>query len=131
MEWDLLEPEIIQLNLVQQQDMIEEYPKWHVKWSMLMDPVGKGLSEVLEATVQHALNTKKETRRVMKAIPLDPFHMETGYTVLSAELSKQMDREERAYQKVSQLNLWTGLDLKLIHPNFGCNSRHWKIPSRS
>ena len=65
-----------------------------------MDPVGKGMSEVLNATVQHVRSTKKEMKRLMKTLPLDPLHMENGYTVLSAELSKQLDRQERAYQKV-------------------------------
>ena len=65
-----------------------------------MDPVGKGMSEVLEATVQHVRTTKKEVRRLMKTLPLDPFQMDNGYTVLSAELSKQLDKQERVYQKV-------------------------------
>ena len=65
-----------------------------------MDPVGKGMSEVLEATAQHVRTTKKDIKRLMKTLPLDPLHMENGYTVLSAELSKQLDRQERAYQKV-------------------------------
>ena len=65
-----------------------------------MDPVGKGMAEVMEATVQHVRTTKKEMKRLMKTLPLDPFHMENEYTALSAELAKQLDREERAYQKV-------------------------------
>ena len=100
MEWDLHEPEIIQVQLDRQQDLIEEYPKWHRNWSLLMDPVGKGMSEVLDATVQHVRTTKKEVKRLMKTLPLDPLYMENAYTVLSAELSKQLDRQERAYQKV-------------------------------
>ena len=59
MEWDLHEPDIIQVHLDRQQDLLEEYPKWHRNWSLLMDPVGKGMSEVLEATVQHVRTTKK------------------------------------------------------------------------
>ena len=100
MEWDLHEPDIIQVHLDRQQDLIEEYPKWHRNWSLLMDPVGKGMAEVLEATVQHVRTTKKEMKRLMKTLPLDPLHMDNGYTVLSAELAKQLDRQERAYQKI-------------------------------
>ena len=100
MEWDLQEPEVIQAHLDHQQEMTEEYPKWHKHWAILKDPVGKGMAEVLEATVQHVRTTRKEMKRLMKTIPLDPFHMDNGYTVLSAELSKQLDRQERAYQKV-------------------------------
>ena len=55
---------------------------------------------MLDATVQHVRSTKKEMKRLMKTLPLDPLHMENGYTVLSAELAKQLDRQERAYQKV-------------------------------
>ena len=65
-----------------------------------MDQVGKGMAEVLEATVQHVRTTKKEIKRLMKTLPLDPLHVENGYTVLSAELAKQLDRQERAYQKI-------------------------------
>ena len=100
MEWDLHEPELIQVHLDRQQDLLEEEPKWHRNWSLLMDPVARGMSEVLEATVQHVRTTKKEMKKLMKTIPLDPLHLENGYTVLSAELSKQLDRQERAYQKV-------------------------------
>ena len=100
MEWDLHEPDIIQVHLDRQQDLLEEYPKWHRNWSLLMDPVGKGTSEVLEATVQHVRTTKKEMKRLMKTLPLDPLHMENGYTVLSTELAKQLDKQERAYQKL-------------------------------
>ena len=100
MEWDLHEPDMIQVHLDRQHDLIEEYPKWHKNWSLLKDPVGRGMSEVLDATVQHVRTTKKEMKRLMKTIPLDPFQMENGYTVLSAELSKQLDKQERAYQKV-------------------------------
>ena len=78
MEWDLHEPDIIQVHL----ELIEEYPKWHRNWSLLMDPVGKGMAEVLEATVQHVRTTKKEMKRLMKTLPLDPLHMENGFTVL-------------------------------------------------
>ena len=92
MERDLQEPDLIQVQLDHQQDRIEDYPKWHVKWSMLKDPVGVGLSKVLEATVEHVRTTMKELKRLMKTI--------RGYMVLSVELSKQMDREENAYQKV-------------------------------
>ena len=56
---------------------------------MLKDLVGKGRSEVLEASVQHVRLEMKETRRSMKTIPLDPYQMETKYTVLSAELSNK------------------------------------------
>ena len=100
MEWDLHEPDIIQVHLDRQQDLLEEYPKWHRNWSLLMDPVGKGMSEVLKATVQHVRTTKKEMKRLMKTLPLDPLHMENGYTVLSTELAKQLDKQERAYQKM-------------------------------
>ena len=100
MEWDLHEPDMIQVHLDRQHELLEEYPKWHRNWSLLMDPVRKGMSEVLEATVQHVRSTKKELKKLMKTIPLDPFHMENGYTVLSAELSKRLDRQETTYQKV-------------------------------
>ena len=100
MEWDLQEPDLIQVHLDRQQDLLEEYPKWHRNWSLLMDPVGKGISEVLEATAQHVRTTKKEMRTLMKTLPLDPLHMGNGYTVLSSELSKQLDKQERAYQKM-------------------------------
>ena len=100
MEWDLHEPDITQVPLDRQQDLLEEYPKWHRNWSLLMDPVGKGMSEVLAATVQHVRTAKKEMKRLMKTLPLDPLHMENGYTVLSTESAKQLDKQERAYQKV-------------------------------
>ena len=70
------------------------------KVELLQDPVGKGLSEALAATVQHVRLEKKEIRRSKKTVPLNPYQMETRYTVLSAELSKLMDREERSYQKI-------------------------------
>ena len=101
MEWDLQEPEVIQVHLDHQQEMMEEYPKWHKHWAILKDPVGKGMAEVLEATVQHVRTTRKEMKRLMKTIPLDPLHMENGYTVLSAELSKQLDRQERVSEGLS------------------------------
>ena len=43
-----------------------------------MDPVGRGMSEVLNATVQHVRSTKKEMKRLIKTLPLDPLHMENG-----------------------------------------------------
>ena len=100
MEWDLHEPDMIQVHRDRQQDLSEEYPKWHRNWSLLKDPVGKGMSEVLDATVQHVRTAKKEMKRLMKTLPSDPLHMESGYAVLSAELARQLDRQERAYQKV-------------------------------
>ena len=35
----------------------------------------------------------------MKTVPLGPYHVETGYTVVSACLSKLMGQEERSYQR--------------------------------
>ena len=65
-----------------------------------MDPAGKGVSEVLEATVQHVRTTKKEVKRLMKTPLSDPLHMENGYTALSTELPRQLEKQERIYQKV-------------------------------
>ena len=138
MDWDLHEPDMIQVHLDRQHELIEEYPKWHKNWSLLKDPVGKGMSEVLDATVQHVRTTKKEMKRLMKTIPLDPFHMENGYTVLSAELSKQLDKQERAYQKVflnaicgqgkmlteSSIMLDTVQELGITHREFKRNTHH-------
>ena len=83
MEWDLHEPDVIQVRLDHQQEMMEEYPKWHAKWSLLMDPVGKGMAEVMAAIVQHVRTTKKEMKTLMKTILLDPLHMANGYAILS------------------------------------------------
>ena len=138
MEWDLHEPDIIQVHLDRQQDLIQEYPKRHQKWSLLMNPVGKGMSEVLEATVQHVRTTKKEVKRLMKILPLDPLHMENGYTVLSTELSRQLDKQERAYQNVflhalcgqgkmlneSNTMLDAVQEMGLTHREFKCNAHH-------
>ena len=135
MEWDLHEPDMIQVHLDRQHELIEEYPKWHKNWSLLMDPVGRGMSEVLDATVQHVRTTKKEMKRLMKTIPLDPFHMENGYTVLSAELSKQLDKQERAYQRnaicgqgkmltESSIMLDAVQDLGITHREFKRNTHH-------
>ena len=138
MEWDLHEPDMIQVHLDRQHELIEEYPKWHKNWSLLKDPVGRGMSEVLDATVQHVRTTKKEMKKLMKTIPLDPFHMENGYTVLSAELSKQLDKQERAYQKVflnaicgqgkmlteSSIMLDAVQDLGITHREFKRNAHH-------
>ena len=96
------------------------------------------MSEVLDATVQHVRTTKKEMKRLMKTIPLDPFHMENGYTVLSSELSKQLDKQERAYQKVflnaicgqgkmlteSSIMLDAVQDLGITHREFKRNTHH-------
>ena len=38
MEWDLQEPDVIQVHLDRQPDLIEGYPKWHRNWSLLVDP---------------------------------------------------------------------------------------------
>ena len=100
MEWDLQEAEYIQLNLDRQHAIMERYPKWHTKWSLLNDPVGRGMSEVLTATIQNVRAQRKEMKKARKVIPLDPFHMQTEYTVLSAQLTKLIDRHERSYQKV-------------------------------
>ena len=138
MEWDLHEPDMIQVHLDRQHELIEEYPKWHRNWSLLKDPVGRGMSEVLDATVQHVRTTKKEMKKLMKTIPLDPFHMENGYTVLSAELSKQLDKQERAYQKVflnaicgqgkmlteSSIMLDAVQDMGITHREFKRNAHH-------
>ena len=100
MEWDLQETEYIQLNLDRQRVIMEQYPKWHTKWSLLNDPVGRGMSEVLTATIQNVRAQRKEMKKARKVIPLDPFHMQSEYTVLSAQLTKLIDKQERSYQKV-------------------------------
>ena len=100
MEWDLQETEYIQLNLDRQHAIMEQYPKWHTKWSLLNDPVGRGMSEVLNATIQNVRAQRKEMKKARKVIPLDPFHMQSEYTVLSAQLTKLIDKQERSYQKV-------------------------------
>ena len=100
MEWDLQETEYIQLNLDRQHAIMEQYPKWHTKWSLLNDPVGRGMSEVLTATIQNVRAQRKEMKKARKVIPLDPFHMQSEYTVLSAQLTKLIDKQERSYQKV-------------------------------
>ena len=100
MEWDLQETEYIQLNLDRQHAIMERYPKWHTKWSLLNDPVGRGMSEVLTATIQNVTAQRKEMKKSRKVIPLDPFHMQSEYTVLSAQLTKLIDKQERSYQKV-------------------------------
>ena len=100
MEWDLQETEYIQLNMDRQHAIMEQYPKWHAKWSLLNDPVGRGMSEVLTATIQNVRAQRKEMKKSRKVIPLDPFHMQSEYTVLSAQLTKLIDKQERSYQKV-------------------------------
>ena len=60
MEWDLQETEYIQLNLDRQHAIMEQYPKWHTKWSLLNDPVGRGMSEVLTATIQNVSESISE-----------------------------------------------------------------------
>ena len=100
MEWDLQQTEYIQLNLDRQHAIMEQYPKWHTKWSLLNDPVGRGMSEVLNATIQNVRAQRKEMKKARKVIPLDPFHMQSEYTVLSAQLTKLIDKQERSYQKV-------------------------------
>ena len=94
MEWDLQETEYIQLNMDRQHAIIEQYPKWHTKWSLLNDPVGRGMTEVLTATIQNVRAQRKEMKRSRKVIPLDPFHMQAEYTVLSAQLTKLLDKQE-------------------------------------
>ena len=81
MEWDIQETEYVQLNMDRQQAIMERYPKWHAKWSLLKDPVGRGMTEVLSAQ-------RKELKKSRKVISLDPFQMQTDYTVLSAQLTK-------------------------------------------
>ena len=99
-EWDLQETEYIQLNMDRQHAIMEQYPKWHTKWSLLNDPVGRGMSEVLTATIQNVRAQRKEMKKSRKVIPLDPFHMQSEYSVLSAQLTKLIDKQERSYQKV-------------------------------
>ena len=70
------------------------------KWSLLNDPIGRGMSEVLTATIQNVRAQRKDMKKAGKVIPLDPFHMQSEYTVLSAQLTKLVDKQERAYQKV-------------------------------
>ena len=100
MEWDLQETEYIQLHLDRQHAIIQQYPKWHTKWSLLNDPVGRGMSEVLTATIQNVRAQRKEMKKTRKVIPLDPFQMQSECTVLSAQLTKLIDKQERSYQKV-------------------------------
>ena len=66
MEWDLQETEYIQLNMDRQHAMIEDYPTRHTKWSLLKDPVGRGMSEVLTATIQNVRIQKRELRKSRK-----------------------------------------------------------------
>ena len=91
MEWDLHEAQVIQLEL-DQQTVIK-----NIKMACQMESA-KGSSR--KPLVRHVKAEKKQMRKFMATIPLDPFQMETGHTIPLAELSKQMDREERAYQKV-------------------------------
>ena len=100
MEWDLQETEYIQLNMDRQHAIMERYPKWHAKWSLLKDPVGRGMTEVLSATIQNVRAQRKELKKSRKVIPLDPFQMQTEYTVLSAQLTKLVDKQERSYQRI-------------------------------
>ena len=100
MEWDLQETEYIQLNMDRQHAIMERYPKWHTKWSLLKDPVGRGMTEVLSATIQNVRAQRKELKKSRKVVPLDPFQMQTEYTVLSAQLTKLVDKQERSYQKI-------------------------------
>ena len=99
-EWDLQETEYIQLNMDRQHAIMERYPKWHTKWSLLKDPVGRGMTEVLSATIQNVRAQRKELKKSRKVIPLDPFQMQTEYTVLSAQLTKLVDKQERSYQRI-------------------------------
>ena len=66
MEWDLQETEYIQLNLDRQHAIMEQYPKWHTKWSLLNDPIGRGMSEVLTATIQNVRAQRKEMKKARK-----------------------------------------------------------------
>ena len=100
MEWELQETEYIQLNMDRQHAIMERYPKWHTKWSLLKDPVGRGMTEVLSATIQNVRAQRKEVKKSRKVIPLDPFQMQTEYTVLSAQLTKLVDKQERSYQRI-------------------------------
>ena len=70
-----------------------------MKWSLLNDPIGRGMSEVLTTTIQNVRAQRKEMKKARKVIPLDPFHMQSEYTVLSAQLTKLIDKQERSYQK--------------------------------
>ena len=66
MEWDLQETEYIQLNLDRQHAILERYPKWHTKWSLLNDPIGRGMSEVLTATIQNVRAQRRELKKSKK-----------------------------------------------------------------
>ena len=67
--------------------MIEDYPKRHVRWSMLKDPVGVGLSEVLEATVQRVRTTKTRNETVDEINTIEPIPYGTWiYSSLSRAL---------------------------------------------
>ena len=55
--------EYIQLNLDCQHAIMEQYPKWHTKWSLLNDPIGRGMSEVLTATIQNVRAQRKELKK--------------------------------------------------------------------
>ena len=39
MEWDLHEPDMIQVHLDRQQELIEESPKWHRNWTQLLESI--------------------------------------------------------------------------------------------
>ena len=44
--------------------------KWHTKWSLLNDPIGRGMSEVLTATIQNVRAQRKGIEEDKKG---DPF----------------------------------------------------------
>ena len=58
------------------------------------------MTEVLTATIQNVRAQRKEMRKSRKVTPLDPFHMQAEYTVLFAQLTKLIDKQERSYQKI-------------------------------
>ena len=97
MEWDLQETEYIQLNMDRQHAIMERHLKWHTKWSLLNDPVGSGMTEVLTATIQNAFNARAQGKEMRKSWILSTCSQNT---VLSAQLTKMIDKQERSYQKI-------------------------------
>ena len=139
MEWDLHEPDMIQVHLDRQHELIEEYPKWHKNWSLLKDPVGRGMSEVLDATVQHVRTTKKEMKRLMKNYTVGSFpYGKMDIRCYQQNCPKQLDKQERAYQRVflnaicgqgkmlteSSIMLDAVQDLGITHREFKRNTHH-------
>ena len=54
---------------------------------------------MLTATIPNVRIQKREGKKSRKVVPLDPYQMQAAYTVLSADLSKALDKQERSYQQ--------------------------------